>query len=302
MKLLVINNLASGLGDGSIYDFVRAFTRDGEEVCLRSTDGTTDIAELVHDAENFDAVVASGGDGTVTAVNFLLANSGIPVLPFPAGTANLLTLNLKSPSEPHALADMVREGRILDFDLGQIEVAGRSIGFEMMAGAGYDAAIMRDAMATKKKMGEAAYFSAVFNNIKPPVSHFKVTLDGQTVESDGIGVLLVNFAELQYEISVTHENEPRDGKFDVVILKAQTAYDLIPALFAALRDRTRDYPDRTDALALYQASEVKVEADPPLEVQYDGEPTGLSTPFEAHVLPHAARMYVSDRGYEAFKD
>ena len=109
MKLLVINNLASGFGEGSVYDFIRSFARDGDEVCVRSTDGTTDVRDLLGDAEEFDAVVASGGDGTVATVSYRLANTGVPILPFPAGTANLLAANLASPMEPHALAKLVRE-------------------------------------------------------------------------------------------------------------------------------------------------------------------------------------------------
>ena len=114
MKLLVINNLASGFGEGSVYDFIRSFARDGDEVCVRSTDGTTDVRDLLGDAEAFDAVVASGGDGTVATVSYRLANTGVPILPFPAGTANLLAANLASPMEPHALAKLVREERTLD--------------------------------------------------------------------------------------------------------------------------------------------------------------------------------------------
>ena len=85
MKALIINNLASGYRDGSIYDFVRSFTEDGDEVCMRSTDGTTSIDDLLDDASDFDVVVASGGDGTVTSVAYALANTGVPLLPYPAG-------------------------------------------------------------------------------------------------------------------------------------------------------------------------------------------------------------------------
>ena len=94
MKLLIINNLASGYGEGAVYDFIRSLARDGDEVCVRSTDGTTDLRGMLDDASSFDAVVASGGDGTVATVSYLLAGTGIPILPFPAGTANLLALNL----------------------------------------------------------------------------------------------------------------------------------------------------------------------------------------------------------------
>lgn len=41
MKLLVLNNLASGYGEGAIYDFMRSFAADGDDICMRCTNGTT---------------------------------------------------------------------------------------------------------------------------------------------------------------------------------------------------------------------------------------------------------------------
>ena len=302
MKLLVINNLASGFGEGSVYDFIRSFARDGDEVCVRSTDGTTDVRDLLGDAEAFDAVVASGGDGTVATVSYRLANTGVPILPFPAGTANLLAANLASPMEPHALAKLVREERTLDFDLGEIEVDGHRFGFGIMAGAGYDAAIMHGAVPAKRLLGPMAYFSAALANPLPQTSRFKLDLDGEHVESEGLGILLVNFSKIQFDITVTHDNEPRDGVFDVVVLKAQNAFELIPALLAGLLDRGGDFPDRTGSLEIHRAREVRVEADPPMEVQYDGEATNLTTPFTAHIMRRAARFFVSEEGWDLFAE
>ena len=65
MKLLVINNLSSGYRDGAIYDYLRMVAEDGDELCMRCTDGSTDVRSLVGDASLFDAVVAAGGDGTI---------------------------------------------------------------------------------------------------------------------------------------------------------------------------------------------------------------------------------------------
>lgn len=300
MKLLVINNLASGFGEGAIYDFVRSFATDGDEVCIRSTDGTTDLTSLLKDATAYDAVVASGGDGTVAAVCYELRHSGIPVLPFPAGTANILTLNLASPIEPHALAKLTKRCQTLDFDLGEIEVAGKSFGFAIMAGAGYDAAIMHDAKPNKRLLGPMAYFSAAITNPLPEVSRLSITIDGETIEREGLGILLVNFSKIQFDISVTHENEPRDGEFDVVILKAGNAFGLIPAVVAGLLDRGGDFPDRSDALEIHRGSTIEISADPPMNVQYDGEATELTTPFSAHILKGATKLIVSDEGYELF--
>ena len=298
MKLLIINNLASGYGEGAVYDFIRSLARDGDEVCMRSTDGTTDLRGMLDDASSFDAVVASGGDGTVATVSYLLTGTGIPILPFPAGTANLLALNLASPNEPHALAKILRAGATLDFDLGEIEVQGQRFGFGIMAGAGYDALIMHGAEPAKRLLGPMAYFSAALSNPLPQTARFAIELDGETIERDGLGILIVNFSKIQFDISVTHKNQPRDGVLDVVVLRAGNAFELIPAVLAGLLDRGGDFPDRTDSLEIHQARQVRVDADPPMEVQYDGEATRLMTPFSARILPGAARFVVSEECLE----
>lgn len=301
MKLLVINNLASGYREGAIYDFVRSFALDGDEITLRCTDGTTDLRLFLHDAEEYDAVVASGGDGTVSAVTYLLAETGIPVLPFPAGTANLLAMNLASPSEPHALAKMTRAENLLDFDMGEIELAdGERMGFMIMAGAGYDATIMKGAAAGKKILGPMAYFTSAVANATPQHADFTLTIDGKVVKSSGVGVLIVNFSKIQFDLSVVHENQPRDGAFDVVVLNTKDAFGLLPALMACILDRSGEFPERSDALEIHRGTEITVDADPALLVQYDGEVTNLKTPFTVRMLPKAARLVVSDEAKKIF--
>lgn len=303
MKLLVINNLASGYGEGAVYDFIRAFAADGDEVVVRSTSGASDLRAFLFDADEYDAVVASGGDGTVATVTYLLADTGIPVLPFPAGTANLLAMNLHEPSEPHALAKLAREGRHMDFDIGEIELSnGAHCGFSIMAGAGYDATIMKGAAAGKKLLGPMAYFTSAFANATPQHAAFTLTIDGREVKSSGVGVLIVNFSKIQFDLSVVHENQPRDGAFDVVVLNTKDAFGLIPALMACILDRSGEFPGRTDALEIYRGREITVDASPSLLMQYDGEVTSLTTPFTVRMLPKAARFIVSEECLKAFAE
>ena len=47
VKLLVINNLSAGYSDGAVYDYVRMVVFDADEVCIRCTDGTTDVRTLL---------------------------------------------------------------------------------------------------------------------------------------------------------------------------------------------------------------------------------------------------------------
>ena len=302
MRLLVVNNTSAGFGDGGIYDYLRLVLSDGDEACVRCSDGTTDLSTLVADARNFDVVVVSGGDGTVASIAYHLAYTDVPVLPFPAGTANLLANNLLLPYEPHALAKITRNLQFLDFDLGEIESSGHTFGFGIMAGAGYDALIMHDAKPNKKLLGPIAYFQAAVTNVMPQKSHIKLVIDGKTVESEGLGILLVNFSRIQFEIPITHGTDARDGSLDIVILKAENAFGLIPALIAGVMDRDGSNPGRSDSMEIYRGSVVEAYADPPFHLEFDGELPGLMTPFTARVLNGASRFVLSDEGMAAFSD
>lgn len=300
MKLLIINNLSSGLQEGGIYDFIRAFSKDNDEITLYSTDGTTDFRTFLRNASSYDAVVVSGGDGSIATASYFLRNTGIPLVPFPAGTANLLCSNLLQPNEPHALAQMVRAGKTLDFDMVEMSIGDKSFGFNLMAGAGYDASIMRDATAAKPVLGQVAYFTAAAANIKPQVSRLRITIDDEVLEREGVGVLLMNHSKIQFDIPLSHNANPRDGLVDVAILKSDNALGLLPALGAAILDRNGEFPSRSSHIEIHSGKSVFLECEPALPVEFDGEPLDCNTPFFARVLPGAARFIVSNEAYEAY--
>lgn len=300
MKLLVINNLSSGYRDGAIYDYLRMVACDSDEYCIRFTDGATRVEEMLDGVQEYDAVVAAGGDGTIAAISYKLAGSGIPILPFPAGTGNLLATNLMSPLEPFALAKMTSAMNTLDFDLGEIEAQGKSFGFGIMAGAGYDATIMHDAKPAKRTLGPMAYFQAAIVNATPQKSKIELVVDGVEHITEGLGILIINFSRIQFDIPITHDADARDGLFEIAVLKAENAFGLIPALVAGVLDRDGLHPSRTDSLEILQGREVEAYADPPFQIQYDGELPELTTPFRARVLEGAARFIVSDNAYEMF--
>ena len=169
-----------------------------------------------------------------------------------------------------------------------------------MAGAGYDATIMRGAAASKQKLGQVAYFAAAATNITPKVAHMKLTLDNNVIESDGVGVVLINHSKIQFDIPVAHDTDPRDGMLDVAVLKTANALGLLPALGAALLDRNGEFPGRSSNVEVHRARQVKVEAYPGLPIEFDGEPLDSTEPFIARVLPRAARFIVSPEALKLY--
>lgn len=301
MRILVINNLEAGLQDASIFSFLRDFSKDGDEVVIRNSASVTDCRSHLIDAEKFDAVVCAGGDGTIANVAYAMKYTNIPLLPYPAGTANLLTLNLYAPTDNPALAGLTRRLKTLNFDLGEIETANsENIGFSIMAGAGYDADIMKGAAPDKKLLGPLSYAKSAVTQLSPTHSKIKLILDGKEINTEGVGVLVVNFSRIQFDISVIHECKPRDGLLDVVVLHSKDAVGLLPALFAAVLDKGGDFPGRTSAMEVYSAKEIEVECDPPLPIQFDGELAHAKTPFKARCLPSATNIIVSDEAIKKY--
>lgn len=301
MKVLVIHNLRSGLRNGAIYDFVRMYAEDGDSFTIRTFGETTPLASLLTDAADYDFVVASGGDGTISSVAYELRYTDVPILPFPSGTANLLAMNLFEPNEPHALCKVTDEALTLNFDLGELETAsGEKRGFSMMAGCGYDELIMRTATQHKRLLGDVAYFEAAFQNPTPQVSEFTLTIDGETITASGIGVVVANFSKMQFEVMVSDENLPRDGMLDVVVLKTENAFQLLPIVMAKVFDHSGVLAKKVGGLELYRGKEIRIEANPNMQVQYDGEPTELQTPLTIRCLPQATRFIVSQECLKHF--
>ena len=100
--LMVLNLQAGGTTDAEIYDFVRAIGSRGADVTIRFLDAGAGLEAALVDADRFDRVIAAGGDGTASATCYALRRSDKPVLVYPAGTANLLAMNLGMPDDPQA--------------------------------------------------------------------------------------------------------------------------------------------------------------------------------------------------------
>jgi diacylglycerol kinase family enzyme len=92
--------------------------------------------------EGVDLVLAAGGDGTVMACVTALAGSGVPLAVLPLGTGNLLAGYLDLPEDLDGALDVALHGEHRELDVGALD--GGSDRFVLMAGLGFDAAMLRN--------------------------------------------------------------------------------------------------------------------------------------------------------------
>ena len=118
-----------------------------------------------------EIVFVWGGDGMVQRCVDAMAGSDAALAIIPAGTANLFASNLEIPKDVRAAVAVGLEGHRRRLDVGQIN--GER--FVVMAGAGLDALMIRDADgALKKRLGRAAYIFTGAKNISLPTRTVRV--------------------------------------------------------------------------------------------------------------------------------
>lgn len=297
MRTLVIHNPRSGFGSDAVYQFERALLREGDECVVRLLSRGLDAHRACADAEDFDVVVVSGGDGTVAALLYELRGRDVTACVFPSGTANLLCANIGNAPEPSALARACRIGKTAQLDLGEISWASpegerRSRGFALMSGTGFDAQLMQAALPNKRVMGQAAYFAAALSNPRPDVQHFSITVDGVTHERDGITCMVANNAMIQGDIQIVPDCRMDDGLLDVVMVETTDAAGLIAPLAFGLVDRAGKAIGRPH-LESFKGAQIKIESTAPVPLEIDGEVIeGPVTSYEARALPGAVRIVV----------
>ncbi len=297
VRTLIVHNPRSGFGSDAIFQFQRALVKAGDECVFRMLAHDFDPKDAVRDADGFDVVVVSGGDGTVASVLHALAHTGVPVCAFPSGTANLYCANLGNTMEPQALARACRVGATANLDLGRIswvdgEGATEKRGFALMSGMGYDAQLMAAALPNKKALGEAAYYAAALENPHPKICDFKITVDGDVHERRGIMCLVANNAMIQNDISIVAGCRMDDGKLDVIVVEIENAAQLVRPILHGIFDREGAKTGRPH-IESFSGASIRVEASEPMPVEVDGEVCeGLTTCFEAKADPGAARLIV----------
>lgn len=229
-----------------------------------------------------ELVLVCGGDGTVAACAGALAGTGVAMALVPVGTGNLLARNLDIPLEVSGALDVAfgTGERVID-----VLEAGEQR-FVVMAGLGFDAALMRDTDENlKDRIGWLAYVGGMAKALRrTPRARFTVTLDdGPPETSQAVGVLVGNVGQLEAGITLMPEASPDDGQLDVLVLAPRTARDWPVLAWRILRRR----PDAGRQAEIRRGKMVHISCPVEVPVEFDGDFRGAATELRVQVLPSA---------------
>lgn len=287
MKLAVVAHAGKTLG-GGLSELRRTLAEAGVEEPLwievpKSKRAPAAVERVLE--EGAELVLAWGGDGMVRRCVNALGDTQVPLAIVPAGTSNLFATNLGIERDIGAAVRVALLGERRRLDVGRFE--GER--FAVMAGAGFDAAMIKGADELKDKLGRGAYVLGGATKLNAPGFEAKIKIDGTRWYKGPASCILVgNLGELFGGIEVFADAKPDDGVLDVGVLTAEGPVQLVRA---AARTAVGN-AEKSPFVRITQGRKVRVKLDRKVPYELDGGDRTEVKSFKVDVEPGAITVCV----------
>jgi YegS/Rv2252/BmrU family lipid kinase len=236
-------------------------------------------------------LIASGGDGTVSAVGGALISEPAGVLGIlPRGTANSIATHLGIPRDTEGACAAILGGHTRTIDTATVN--GRPM--LLMATIGLHAEAITDVDPERKqRLGALAYVLEEVDRVRD-AELFAVTIDanGQHATCEANSVTVANIARpatLLAQGPATIEDD--DGLLDVTLVAIRGLAEAVAtSLHLATRVLTQA-PAERENIGHFRTTEIRIETGEPKRVMVDGEDAD-ETPVLIRCAPQSLRVLV----------
>lgn len=244
-------------------------------------------------SEEYDFVVAVGGDGTLNEVvsGIVEGNSHIPLAVISAGTVNDFATYLKLPQEPADFCEMIRTFRLKKVDVGKVNERYfiNVVAAGMFSDVGFK--VPKD---KKASMGKFAYYLEGAADLpKQLTSAFKMrfTVNGKAMEEEVLLFMVANSRSVGGFREIAPLASTSDGILDLIIIKKMDIFQVAPLLLGILNGDHVNHP----AVDYLQADHLLIEnlSGEKLNIDYDGEQLMSGFPLEIRMIAGGINILVS---------
>ena len=238
--------------------------------------------------EGAELVFAWGGDGMVQACVDVIAGSKAKLAIIPAGTANLFASNLGIPKNIEKAVAVGLRGDHRSLDVGRFN--GER--FAVMAGAGFDAAMIREAGSLKDRIGRAAYLWSGSKNLRMKPFRAEIAVDGVGwFKGKASCILLGNVGDLFGGVEVFEDARPDDGVLELGVVTA----DGVVQWARTIARTTAGTSTKSPFVHVTKARSVKVKLDRKVRYELDGGDRKKVKAFKVKVEAGAINVCVPRR-------
>jgi diacylglycerol kinase family enzyme len=129
---------------------------------------------------------------------------------------------------------------------------------------------------------------------EPTVASYRLTIDGGSIETEGITCIVANSGSMGTTgLSLSTRIDPGDGLLDVVVVRKADLASLVKVAASIVAGK-----EGAEPLQHWQGREIHVAVDPPQTVTVDGEIVEAN-PLDIRVVPQAIQVIVPKSAVEA---
>ncbi|CAK7008284.1 diacylglycerol kinase [Tissierella sp. P1] len=239
--------------------------------------------------EDWDIIVASGGDGTVNEVAKGIANSErkIPVAILSSGTVNDFANYMKIPKNIMDFYDMIKRENTIDVDLGKVnsEYFVNVAAGGLLTNVGYQ--VLPE---TKMVLGRMAYYieglkEITLQNFEP----IKLSVESEecSLDEEVLLFLISNSSSIGGFKKLAPKADVLDGLLDIVIVKKSGVQDLANIFINIFSGDHINHPN----VVYFKSKSVRLDTREKVSIDIDGE-YGGKLPATFEIVPKAFRIIV----------
>jgi len=259
---------------------------------IRLTTPEVDAGQLAHEAveRGVHMIIASGGDGTLSAAANALVGTNIPLGIISRGTANAFASALGIPDTIEGACQTILEGTTRVVDAAQCN--GKPM--VLLAGVGFEAEMVEKAdRESKNRFGMLAYIMAGVKQLREfDIFEAKIETDEKVITVTAGAVTIANAAPAtsilaQGPAGIIFD----DGLLDLTVVAPENRTGAIASAYHLLQSAFRGDAAERDDIGYLRARRIKVTTEPPQKVVLDGEIIG-TTPIDVECVPGGLTILV----------
>jgi YegS/Rv2252/BmrU family lipid kinase len=248
-----------------------AFSGRNEEYRIEISGGPGDCSRIAREAAQTGEeyrIYACGGDGTLNeVVNGAAGYDNVAVTVFSGGSGNDFARMF---SEPGAFKDLER---LLDAEEVELDLIKCNDDYSLnICSVGLDARIGHD-VANYKRIpllsGFRAYaVSTVVNVVRGVAEHYKIEVNGETIDGDHTMVCVCNGRFYGGGFNPVPQADPTDGMLDVLIVEKVSRLQVLGVVGKYKDGR---YKELHKLVRHFRTDRLRILCDKPTSISLDGE-------------------------------
>lgn len=294
-RLLFIFNPFSGKAQikNKLLQIVNLMVKEGYEVTIYPTQAKNDALNMVkNQAEKYDLIVCSGGDGTLDEAvsGMMLSEKKVPLGYIPAGSTNDFADSLRIPKDMVKAAKIAVSGKKFACDVGQFNQSS----FIYVAAFGmFTAVSYKTSQEWKNILGHAAYILEGAKSLHEITSYYmRVEYEDVIIEDEFIYGMITNSISVGGFKNMTGKNVLLDdGKFEVTLIRKPKNIMELNEILASLTKLIDD----TELIYSFKSDKIKFLSEEEVSWTLDGEYGGSVRDVTIHNLQQALEIMVKKK-------